>query len=83
LNRAGEHRRPRILHLADRSVLVDDPKDKIFTPFGDALEGGQTKKSREMYFATYHAIAGDESLALGTPLAHCESTASWTGKEFK
>ena len=58
MNRAGEHRRPRILHLADRSVLVDDPKDKIFTPFGDALEGGQTKKSWEMYFATYHAIAG-------------------------
>ena len=27
-NRAGEYRRPRILYLADRNVLVDDPKDK-------------------------------------------------------
>jgi type I restriction enzyme R subunit len=35
-NRAGEYRRPRILYLADRNVLVDDPKDKIFAPFGDA-----------------------------------------------
>ena len=61
-NRAGEHRRPRILYLADRNVLVDDPKDKIFTPFGDArwkIEG-EAKKSREMYFATYQAIARDE-----------------------
>jgi type I restriction enzyme R subunit len=61
-NRTGEHRRPRILYLADRNILVDDPKDKIFTPFGDArwkIEG-QAKKSREMYFATYQAIARDE-----------------------
>ena len=35
-NRAGEHRRPRILYLADRNILVDDPKDKRFAPFGDA-----------------------------------------------
>ncbi len=61
-NRTGEHRRPRILYLADRNILVDDPKDKIFTPFGDArwkIEG-EAKKSREMYFATYQAIARDE-----------------------
>ena len=61
-NRAGEHRRPRILYLADRNVLVDDPKDKTFTPFGDArwkIEG-KVVKSREMYFATYQAIARDE-----------------------
>ena len=25
-NRTGEHRRPRILYLADRNILVDDPK---------------------------------------------------------
>jgi len=30
-------RRPRILFLADLNILVDDPKDKDFTPFGDAL----------------------------------------------
>jgi type I restriction enzyme R subunit len=35
-NRTCEHRRPRILFLADRNVLIDDPKDKTFAPFGDA-----------------------------------------------
>ena len=43
-NRTGEYRRPRILYLADRNILVDDPKDKIFAPFGDArwkIENGQ------------------------------------------
>ncbi|MBI4456480.1 MAG: DEAD/DEAH box helicase family protein [Acidobacteria bacterium] len=61
-NRTGEYRRPRILYLADRNVLVDDPKDKIFAPFGDARHKieGEAIKSREMYFATYQAIARDE-----------------------
>ncbi len=61
-NRTGEPRRPRILFLADRSILVDDPKDKQFAPFGDARWKiqGEAVKSREMYFATYQAIARDE-----------------------
>ena len=62
-NRTGEYRRPRILYLADRNILIDDPKDKIFTPFGDArwkIENGVANKSREMYFAIYQAIAKDE-----------------------
>jgi type I restriction enzyme R subunit len=61
-NRTGEHRRPRILFLADRNVLVDDPKDKTFAPFGDARWkiAGEAIKSREMYFSTYQAIARDE-----------------------
>jgi type I restriction enzyme R subunit len=62
-NRTGEFRKPRILYLADRNVLVDDPKDKTFAPFGDArhkISGGDARKSREMYFATYQAIAHDE-----------------------
>jgi type I restriction enzyme R subunit len=62
-NRDGKYRRPRILYLADRNVLVDDPKDKTFTPFGDArhkIEEGKAIKSREMYFATYQAVAKDE-----------------------
>lgn len=62
-NRTGEHRRPRILYLADRNILVDDPKDKMFTPFEEArykIEGGETSKGREMYFAIYQAIAEDE-----------------------
>ena len=59
-----EYRRPRILYLADRNILIDDPKDKTFTPFGDArwkIEGGVANKSREMYFAIYQAIAKDEN----------------------
>lgn len=61
-NRNGEHRRPRILYLADRNVLIDDPKDKIFAPFGEARHKieGEAVKSREMYFAIYQAIAKDE-----------------------
>jgi type I restriction enzyme R subunit len=61
-NRTGEHRRPRILYLADRNVLIDDPKDKTFAPFGEARHKieGEAIKSREMYFAIYQAIAKDE-----------------------
>jgi len=62
-NRTGEHRRPKILYLADRNILSDDPKDKMFTPFGDArwkIENGEVNKGREMYFAIYQAIAKDE-----------------------
>ncbi len=62
-NKPGEYRRPKILYLADRNILIDDPKDKIFTPFGDArwkIENGEVNKGREMYFAIYQAIAKDE-----------------------
>ena len=62
-NRTGEHRRPKILYLADRNILIDDPKDKMFTTFGDArwkIENGEVNKGREMYFAIYQAIAKDE-----------------------
>jgi len=61
--RSDPTRKPRILYLADRSVLVDDPKDKTFAPFGDArfkIERRQANKSRELYFATYQAIADEE-----------------------
>ena len=62
-NHDGAYRHPRILYLADRNILVDDPKDKMFAPFGDArhkIEHGEVIKSREMYFAIYQAIARDE-----------------------
>lgn len=61
-NRGGDYRRPRILYLADRNVLVDEPKDKIFAPFGDARHKieGDAVKSREMYFAIYQGISHDE-----------------------
>lgn len=61
-NRTGEHRRPKVLYLADRNILVDDPKDKTFASMGDArikIEG-EAIKSREVYFSTYQAIAKDE-----------------------
>jgi type I restriction enzyme R subunit len=62
-NRTGEYRKPRILYLADRNILVDQPKDGIFAAFGDArykIEGGEVVQSREMYFALYQALAEDE-----------------------
>jgi type I restriction enzyme R subunit len=61
-NRTGEHRRPRILYLADRNILVDDPMAKIFAPFGEArwkIANGVAVTSREMYFAIYQSIAQD------------------------
>lgn len=65
-NTTGEYRKPRILFLADRNILIDDPKDKTFTPFGDArhkIESGEIVKSREMYFAIYQALAEDDRRA--------------------
>jgi len=61
-NRNGEHRKPKILYLADRNILVDDPKDKMFAPFGDArhkIESGEIVMGREIYFAIYQGLAGD------------------------
>jgi len=62
-NGAGDYRRPRILYLADRNILIDDPKDNEFAPFGDArwkIENGRAVTSRDMYFATYQSIARDQ-----------------------
>lgn len=62
-NRTGEHRKPKILYLADRNILVDDPKDKEFAVFGEArwkIENGVANFGREMYFAIYQALAKDE-----------------------
>lgn len=60
----GKGRKPKVLFLADRNVLVDDPKDKDFSAFGDArfkITGGETSKGRDIYFAIYQAIAGGEN----------------------
>jgi type I restriction enzyme, R subunit len=62
-NCTGAYRRPKILYLADRNILVDQPKDGIFAAFGDArykIESGEVVQSREMYFALYQALAADE-----------------------
>ncbi len=59
-NRTGEHRRPKILFLADRNILVDDPMARMFAPFGDArhkISGGDTSQSRDMYFGIYQALS--------------------------
>ena len=54
-------RKPRILFLADRNKLVDDPMSKDFAPFGLARHkiSGKAEKGREMYFALYQSLAGD------------------------
>ena len=60
---ADPTRKTRVLFLADRNILVDDPKDKTFAIFGDArwkIENGDAVKGREIYFATYQSIAEDE-----------------------
>src|SRR5437773_9274618 len=65
-NKTGEHRRPKILYLSDRNILIDQPKDGIFAAFGDArhkIESGEVIKSREMYFGIYQALAEDERRA--------------------
>lgn len=56
-------RKPRILFLADRSKLVDDPKDKDFAPFGHARWkiSGEAVTGREMYFALYQSLAEYEN----------------------
>lgn len=62
-NQTGAHRRPKILYLADRNILIDQPKDELFAVFGEArwkIEGGVVNLGRDMYFAIYQAIARDE-----------------------
>lgn len=66
-NRTGEHRRPKILFLADRKILVDDPKDKMFAPFGDArhkITSADPSLARDMYFGIYQSLTngGDDDL---------------------
>lgn len=52
-NRTGEHRRPKVLYIADRNILVDDPKDKTFASMGDArikIEGEAHQKQGSIFF---------------------------------
>ncbi len=62
-NRKGEHRRPKILFLADRNFLVDGPMTRDFAPLKDAIHkigDGPVSLGREMYFGIYQALAEDE-----------------------
>jgi type I restriction enzyme R subunit len=63
-NRNGEYRRPKILFLADRNILVDYPMAQMFAPFGDArhkITGGEASKSRDIYFGLYQALTNASS----------------------
>jgi type I restriction enzyme, R subunit len=59
-NRTGEYRRPKILFLADRNILIDDPMARMFATFGDArhkIASGDVSQSRDMYFGIYQALS--------------------------
>jgi type I restriction enzyme R subunit len=50
--------------LADRNILVDQPKDGVFSVFGDArakIENGAFIPGREIYFALYQSLAEGEN----------------------
>ena len=54
-------RKPRVLYLADRNILIDQPMSREFRPvFGDAIWkiGGERKTGREVYFALYQSMVG-------------------------
>jgi type I restriction enzyme R subunit len=58
-------RMPRVLYLADRNLLIDQPKDDYFAhAFGDVvhkISRGHAQRSREVYFALYQSLErGDE-----------------------
>ena len=68
LQRTGwiEGRKPRILYLADRNLLIDQPRNREFTPvFGEnAIHkfAGEMKTGRDIYFGLYQNLAsGEES----------------------
>lgn len=53
-------RKPRVLYLADRKILIDQPIEREFRPvFGDAIwkVRGEAKAGREIYFALYQSLA--------------------------
>jgi len=52
-------RKKRILYLSDRNFLIDQAKERTFSPMGQALHKIQSRavKSREVYFALYQALA--------------------------
>lgn len=55
-----ERRKPRVLYLADRKILIDQPIEREFRPvFGDAIwkVRGDAKSGREIYFALYQSLA--------------------------
>ncbi|WP_344079503.1 EcoAI/FtnUII family type I restriction enzme subunit R [Streptomyces crystallinus] len=59
--------KPRVLYLADRNILVDQPKDDYFEPvFGDVVHkiSGGVQRARQIFFALYQSLdssRGDEA----------------------
>ena len=63
-NLKADPRRPKILYLSDRKILVDDPMNKEFAAFGEArhrITHGEVVKSRGVYFALYQSIGPREN----------------------
>ena len=63
-NLKEDSRRPKILYLSDRTILVDDPMNKEFASFGEArhrIVHGEVVKSRGIYFALYQSIGPREN----------------------
>jgi type I site-specific restriction endonuclease len=54
-------RKPRVLYLADRNILVNQPMEREYVPaFGEGpiwKLRGEAKAGREIYFALYQALA--------------------------
>ncbi len=53
----------RVLYLADRNILIDDPKNKDFKPFSRVstkISKRKTDPAYEMYFAIYQGVSGEE-----------------------
>jgi type I restriction enzyme R subunit len=56
-------KKKRILFLADRNVLIDDPKRKDFQPFGEAMTkitGRAVDPAYEIHLGIYQALTGPE-----------------------
>jgi type I restriction enzyme R subunit len=53
-----------VLYLADRNILIDQPKDEYFYPaFGDVvhkLGHGQARRGRQVYFGLYQSLDSGE-----------------------
>jgi type I restriction enzyme, R subunit len=57
-------RKPRVLYLADRRILIDQPIAREFQPVFDEAIGrirGRKRTSRDVYFALYQALGVGES----------------------
>ena len=66
-------RKPRVLYLADRNILVDQPIEREFKPAFGIGEGspiwkfrGEAKRGREIYFGLYQQLADSGSSPNGT-----------------